>query len=469
MQHSVLAMGLSLFLTCFSLSAPQAWAEPNQQSRSIWSQQSDMPYLDDSFQCIPTDVADRYIKDFRIDVKSFGGKELCNSKVDTKKLLNDLYLIDKGQFQTGNNNNNNNLIKNFVGTNYYSWLKTQTYGVERGQGIPWAVAYNSGGYFTMQDGWATSSTLGRVGTFIHEARHTAGYSHTSCTQGPYKDTGLSGCDRNYSYGGSHAVEMEYYARVSTQGTNFHPVYRKMARLMAVARANFVFNTPVMKTREAVVALSSNRKFVELFDQGEVYRREIPEADGRLKRTSFGAVLFNGLQALSVEMYQNSGFSDAVIDVYSYFKLLFDKHPVLKDFEEYDKANKRYAVYISDKNTISNFEFRKGEWGTERQLPFQFLRTSKAVLGTTQSDLYLISDNGQVFNFEPEVGRVKATNFNWDFQNRDVVSYEDKNLILKNDGVIYILDQTGFKPWENAKSKYQDLVTVPMYDAFEVVK
>ena len=425
----------------------------------------DMPYADKDFSCIPQADANRYINDFNINTNSFGGKEFCNSKVDTKKLLNDLYLVEKGQFKSGDNL----LIKNFVGPQYYNWLKSQTYGVERGQDVPWATAYNSGGYFTMQDGWANSSTLGRVGTFIHEARHTAGYSHIPCTQGPYKDLNLAGCDRDYKYGGSHTVEMEYYARVSVQGINFHPVYRKMARLMAIARANFVFNTPVIQTREAVMALSMDRNSAELFDQGKVFKREVSKNNGNLKRTSFGSVLFDGVNAFCIELYQNSGFADSVSDAYSYFKLLFESHPKLKDFNEWDKNNKRFVSYITEDNKIASFVFRNGSWGSETQLPFAFAKSSTAVAGIKNSDLYLVSDNGQVFTYEAEAGRVKATAYNWDPRNKEVVNFKNQSLVLRQDGKIYLQAENSDSIWSEAQGTYQSLVTVPMYDAFDVVK
>jgi len=184
-------------------------AEP--VSASVHNDQS-MPYMDGDFACISQTQAQKYVKDFRIDTQSFGGFELCNSAVDFKKLMNDFVIIENGRFQKVLGQNNL-FIRDFLqGQDYYTWAKSQTRGVERGQDIPTATAYNSGGYFTMQDGWARSSTLGRVGTFIHEARHTAGYRHYPCQQGSYQGSSMAGCDSSYSQGGSHAVEMEYYAK-----------------------------------------------------------------------------------------------------------------------------------------------------------------------------------------------------------------------------------------------------------------
>ena len=117
----------------------------------------DMPYLDTAFACTDPADAERYIRDFNIDVPSFGGMELCNSQVDTKKLLNDLEILEKGRFSA---DGSNKFIRGFVAANnYYNWMKGETRGVERGQDVPYATAYNSGGYFTMQDGWAKRSCL----------------------------------------------------------------------------------------------------------------------------------------------------------------------------------------------------------------------------------------------------------------------------------------------------------------------
>ena len=214
---------------------------------------SDLPYQDGDFGCIAKAEADRYVRDFGIDLNSFGGLELCNPAKDTKKLFNDLQLIEKAEFAP---DASHNLIRAFVPyQSYYSWMKSETRGMERGNDVPYATAYNSGGYFTMQDGWAALSTLGRVGTVIHEARHTEGYRHYACSHGPYGASSTPGCDTSYSQGGSHAVEMEYYARVVLDAKNLHPVYKSMARLMALGRTNFVFNETPIRKREALLGLA----------------------------------------------------------------------------------------------------------------------------------------------------------------------------------------------------------------------
>ncbi len=433
---------------------------------AAYSQTKEIPYQDPGFSCLTSNEAEQYIRDFSIDVNSFGGGELCNAEVDTKKLFNDIRIIKSGTFAT---QGQNNLIRGFVdSTKYYSWMMEQTRGVQRGNDAPWATAYNSGGYFTMQDGWAKSSTLGRVGTFIHEARHTEGYMHIHCTHGPYQGVNLDACDSNYSYGGSHAVEMEYYARVSVQGTNFHPVYKKMARLMAMARSNFVFNTVVMQPREAVLALNQDRSQSYLFDQGKWTSREVPQLLGQLKRTSFGAVIFNGLKAMSIELYKNSGFPDMVEDTYSYYKLLAETANV-KDYEEFESGPKRFVAKISNDNKLAMWDFPNGQWGHEQQLPFLVTQTTTSIPGVTQSGLYLISSNNEVYKYVPESQRLIKQNASWDTSNIDVVVFENQNLILRGDGKIYSQTDQTLQPWSEATRLYSALVTVPLYDAFEVVK
>ncbi len=429
---------------------------------------ADMPYQDPEFQCISQAEAQRYISDFGIDSASFGGIELCNSNVETKKLFNDLQLIEQGHFE---GSTPNKFIRGFVDSNnYYGWMKQETRGIKRGNDIPYATAYNSGGFFTMQDGWAKLSTLGRVGTVVHEARHTAGFRHISCNQGPYQGSNVSGCDSTYNYGGSHAVEMEYYARVSVQGTNFHPVYKKMARLMAIARSNIFFNTGIIQPREAVLALSADRKVAHLFDRNQWYAREVPTIEGRMKRTSFGAVIFDGLKAMSIELYQNTGFADLVSDTYSYYKLLAEKNEQLKEFEEFDAGIKRYAVKITKTNKLAAYDFPNGVWGREQALPFEVMRTSTAMLGKSQSGLYLVNTKGDIYSYQPENQRLVGQTSKWNNDVKEVINFSGKNLALKNDGKIYVLSASSeLVPWVETSNLYSDLIATPVYDGFEVVK
>lgn len=425
-------------------------------------QLTEVPYQDKDFPCITEAQAQRYAKDFNVDIQSFGGKELCNANIDFKKLMNDLQIIEQGQFQKSKNENP--LIKNFIPTEqYYSWMKSQTRGMNRGNDVPYATAYNSGGYFTMQDGWSLMTSLGRVGTVIHEARHTAGYSHTPCVQGPYKDARLDACDTRYQYGGSHAIEMEYYAQVSVNGTNFHPAYKSMARLMALARANFVFNTPVIQAKQILFAINDRQEGV-LFNETKMKTR-IPQVEGQLKRTSYGVALMSPQTVTAIDLTNDEAADISIKDIYSYFKLLdFPmKLSNSKDFLELDLNQKRYAVVLDENNQVRSYVFAKGQWSKAVQAPAQAHRLS-AYDSEGLNGLFMIGINGEIWQIDPETLKITALKKTWDNQVTSIVRDAKNVYELRNDGAIYKDQQI----WDNT-DQYFDMTLAPVYDAFEIVR
>ncbi|MCX7978008.1 MAG: hypothetical protein N2578_03300 [Bdellovibrionaceae bacterium] len=429
-----------------------------------------LPWQDQDFLCTDQKIADRYIRELNIDVRSFGGFELCNSKIDTKKLFNDLEIIEKGIYQA---QGNNKLIKGFVPADrYYSWLKSQTRGMSRGNDIPYAIAYNSGGHFVMQDGWASLSTLGRIGTLVHEARHTAGFGHLRCRQGPYANTSVPGCDSHYDQGGSHAVEMEYYARVHLYGTNFHPVYKSMARLMAMARANFVFNQPVLSAREALLTMEPSGA-IWLYDRGEWFLRQSPRASGKLKRTSFGASLLDGELAWALDPYAVTGDPSPIEDAYSYFKLLGrETKGAVLDLEEFDSGQLRLLIKITTKGDVAQYNFARGGWHTAKAIGF-IPQSTSTITPTGRRGYFAVSPAAEIFAYDPAAQNFVRTPELWPEDLAAAVNLGGQILFLsRTDGLIYTPTAKGtLEPWPNLKSglKLQQMVAVPLYDAFEIVR
>jgi hypothetical protein len=429
--------------------------------------QGTLPVRDSDFGCISQAKADQYLRDFSVDTASFGGVELCNPQVDTKKLLNDLRLLEEGRF---GNAVPNNLIRGFIPADqYYNWMKAQTRGIERGQDVPYATAYNSGGYFTMQDGWAELSTLGRVGTVVHEARHTQGYYHISCTQGPYIGTGVAGCDRDYQYGGSHAIEMEYYARVSVAGENFHPIYKKMARLMAMGRSNFVFNQTPLQQKETLMILTvSGRAY--LLNNGSWIERETPNVRATLKRTSFGASLFTGTEAFVLDPYEQSGFNWSVSDDFSYFKLLKGSRNVgnadLQDFEEFDLGRKRYVVGLNVQQKMAGFNFRGGAWGSVTSAPAGAARFATWSPSGNQG-LFILDQSKKVYSVDPErISQVRLTNEVWPSDVKNYVRATGGFFRLQDSGDLMQV-ASGKESRMETPEAVDQVVSVPLYDSFEV--
>lgn len=423
-----------------------------------------LPPVDSEFGCTAQEKAEKYIDDFNINVSSFGGQELCNPEADTKKLFNDLEIIERGEFE---GSDTNVFIRNSIPTTaYYPWMKDMTYGVRRGHDIPWATAYNSGGYFTMQDGWAKLSTLGRVGTIIHEARHTAGYRHRPCVRGPYSDTGLSGCDQSVQETGSHGIEMEYYSRVALQGKNFHPVYAAMARMMNLGRANFVFNTMPMQTKEALVALSGLKALIMTDTENAfIFRPEIGEGFV-LKRTSFGASLYNGRQAYAMDLYSLAHANRKIEDDFSYYKLI--KMPIFTpdvDLQELDQGAKRYLISLDAGGNVRSFVFEEAEWSRPTQINGgKFLST---VAPGGQRGLFVVKVNGGVCSLNVETLRCGADLAqSWPM---DVVTYTyfgDRLLSLRRDGVVIdVLKGESFDKLNGIA--VEQIVSAPIWDAFKL--
>jgi hypothetical protein len=267
-----------------------------------------------------------------------------------------------------------------------------------------------------------------LGVVIHEARHTAGYRHYPCAQGPYKGLNLDGCDQDYAQSGSHAVEMEYYARVSVAGLNFHPVYKSMARLMAMGRTNFVFNNSPIHPHEAMLAMDEENHVPVLFDKNVKLPRGGGDFIGHLKRTSFGAVLFDGIQAIALDVYETTGFKANIEDDYSYFKIL-KMVPLgsLKDLEEFDINQKRYVAMVSGTNELSTYNFPRGTWSGGRSLSVDVER-SATTLPSGEKGYFLIDRNGDVHSVNPENQQVSATGKSWDSQIVNAVALPGRTMI-----------------------------------------
>ncbi len=422
---------------------------------------ADLPVNDADFKCISATQAERYVTEFGINVNSFGGMELCNSTVDTKKLFNDLQLVEEGRFSGAKKNL---FIRDAIPvTQYYSWLKRMTAGIRRGHDMPTATAYNSGGYFTMQDGWATLSTLGRVGTLVHEARHTEGHRHMQCSHGPYKDAFMSGCDSSIAQGGSHGIEMEYYSRVVLQGENFHPAYAQMARLMNLARANFVFNQDPMTQAEALVAVS-NQDLILLNQQGVLSDQSIQGlSDYRLHRASHGVSLQKDNVALAVDLNQKN--STPVEDDYSYFKLLSERrlNEEYVELQEVDLANRRYLLALTKSGKLYTYEFAQGGWSNPSPAP------DVAALITTAPNglegIFVLTKTGQVQPIDPRtLTRSPALATNWPDNAEDFVNWNSQLLMVSSQGKVEeVSSGKSFSPLSNRS--IQQLVRAPVYNAF----
>lgn len=436
-----------------------------------YSQIQSLPYLDNQAGCFAATSANKYITDFKIKVDSFGSLELCNFNSDLFRILNVISIVERGQFQGGGLGG---LVGGFIDpANYYSWTSQQIRSLHRATTDPLSISTNRGGVFTIQTAWSKLSTLGRVGNLIHEARHTAGFYHSDCKSGPYEGLTADGCDKDFNSGGAHAVEMEYLARVATQGINFHPVFKSMARLMAMARANFVFNKSPIKKREALLVQTTNGQYF-LLDQGRWVNRTsirlpIDGSSSVLKRASMGATLLTDSRAYAIDLYENLGAAESTIDTYSYFKFLLNSNFDVLDFEEFDIGPRRYVAWITHKNYFQLYDFNQGSWGKSRPLSFNFVRTSTGLPDGKQG-YFLIDATGNIMSFDHRQGNFISIKTKWNANMKAVSHVNGQVYALMNDGKLYSLVN---KQWiENHLPQGQNanqIVSVPLYNVFKVLE
>ena len=431
---------------------------------------SDLPYDDADFGCTPAADADRYFKDFHVDIASFGGPELCDPTKDTKKLLDDLSLVERTQFGA---DRAHFFLQGIVpADSYYRWMSSQTLGMQRGTDNPTATAYNKQGRFTMQDAWTALSTLGRVGTITHEARHSAGFPHVECTSGPYLNSGLSACDSSLSEKGAFAVEMEYYARAALDAQNLSPVYQSMARLMAVGRANIMLNKHPLRVREGLLGRAGNQ--LVLADGDAVVVRDGPAAapDARLRRSAAGASLVTAQSAQALDLYDPNKLGATLSDDYSYFKL-FKSHKAqtlsgIVDAREWDSGDQRYFAVMNATGEVAAYNFEKGEWfPADAAQPGTRAFTQVAPNGRT--GLFAVNASGAVTAYYPDLHM-----FGFPFEERwpeHALAFGHlgaKLVELTSEGAIVdagsgqgIASLSGYH--------FSEMIDVPLYDAFEIVK
>ncbi len=430
-----------------------------------------LPFDDSQFPCFTKDAARKYVKDFKIKTSSFDGVELCKPTSDFKKLLNALYIIENGQFQaTGASS----FIAGFIDSSqYYKWAKTQILKTERDHDDSATLAFNVRGNIYTQDYYYKISTLERVGTLLHEARHTAYFPHTLCKLGPYKDLSVNGCDVDFASGGAHAIEMEYYARVSVRGQNFHPMYKAMARLTAMARANFVFNTSPLNKRDALLVQSSTGDYWLLDQNRWVQRPAIisnpQNINGRLKRTSYGATLFTGTRAYAIELYDRFNQTSSIADSFSYYKTLLNLNMNLADFEEFDIGAKRSVVMITPSNQFASYNFKLGKWNPLQNLNFQ-VKLSSPFLPDGRQGYFLIDSSGAIHSYELSSNTFIKTNLNWDLKMQSIAKANGLIYALSTNKKVFYLTGTQWTelPLPEGINANQ-IVAVPLYNIFNITE
>jgi len=281
---------------------------------------------------------------------------------------------------------------------------------------------------------------------------------------------VAGCDRTYEYGGSHAVEMEYYARVSVLGENFHPVYQSMARMMAMGRSNIFFNKSPIKQKNVLLLAQQNGSAILFADQRQI-SRTLPSQEGVLKRSSFGAAWITPTQVFAIDPYKTSTGVFAKDD-YSYFKLLNQDRGQgqdLIDQEEADLGPKRHFLILNSKSQVSSYEFPAGKWRPYRTTPMKDLKIKTTGPDGTQAVL-LVARTGEAYSIDPEnLSQTTKLPWVWPSDYSQFAVQDSKVLGLNNSGQVDLIEKGVSKGAFPALQgqKFEQMVSIPLYDAFEV--
>jgi hypothetical protein len=275
---------------------------------------------------------------------------------------------------------------------------------------------------------------------------------------------VDGCDESVSAGGSHGVEMEYYARVHLQGANFHPAYQAMARLMLLARSNFVFNESPAMAKDALLVRTESG-LIRL-DESGLTRLPMPagvQSDAIIKRTSLGATLLalpNGAWALDLVKPDPA---ITLSDDYSYYKLLKMTPPSdLTDMEEFDFGLRRFLYAADDLGHIFSFVFGQGTW-TQSTTPKKVssLMTNDP---SGRAGLFALFADATYCPIQAPSLQCAEAPIPWPAMAKKVVEYKNTVLKLGPDGKVY--DSMG-TPWSDLDGEtVLDLVVIPEYSVFD---
>lgn len=310
--------------------------------------------------------------------------------------------------------------------------------------------------------WLKLSSLNQAGQLIHHARLSEGYTQIFCKQGPNKNNPVAACDSDLESGGAHAVELEYYARVVLQGRNFHPIYQSMARLMLLARSNFVFNENPLRHNDMLVVRTAEGLMRMRGDERKTLNWRFEKSENfLLKKTSAGAALLNLPDEAWVLDLRN--FEAAALNEdYSQFKLLKADPPEgLIDLEEVDTGTHRYFVGLDSKGRVHRYNFESGRWKSIAR--FEGAQQLLTTDPTGTDGLYMRFTDGSYCSMRIPEFTCVGERMDWPKNIFRFLQFQDQTLKLSSDGRIL---EANDRPWQPlSEIRVWDVVKVPRYDVF----
>jgi hypothetical protein len=243
----------------------------------------------------------------------------------------------------------------------------------------------------------------------------------------------------------------------------------MARLMAVARSNFVFNTGSLVSTERLLIRSNAEESQLSVDETTWIRRQTPNLpNSQLKRTSAGAALFDGQNALTYDLY-NQTSEQNIIDDFSYLKLFRQDRgqgqAPLADFLEADVAGKRFVLLLNQQGQITNYNFAEGKlnpW-SRFSAPGAFFSTEtpegkKGLFLVHNTAIYELNTFGTL--------NPRLLSETWPRDLKSVMSLKQQRYFLSTNGELIAQDTTQQKE-STLSLDVKDAVLVPTYSEFDL--
>ena len=244
----------------------------------------------------------------------------------------------------------------------------------------------------------------------------------------------------------------------------------MARLMALGRSNFVFNQTPIRAREALLAKTDAKLL--LLDGETMFERALPEAakNFTLKRTSFGASLVKESKALALDLYAISNGGALVKDDYSYYKLfqtsLANPPREIHSIEEIDVGERRFFAVLGEQGKVYSYDFPNGAWARASN-PLSGAQSFVTHAPDGSAGLFVVKSDGAILPFNLLTRTYGAPlRDRWLSGVRSYTPYGKDLLKLLADGsVVNASSGSPVREWNGVL--VNELVAVPLYDAFEV--
>jgi hypothetical protein len=178
----------------------------------------------------------------------------------------------------------------------------------------------------------------------------------------------------------------------------------------------------------------------------------------------------GTQSIAIELKNATTYGASLSDDYSYYKLFQTPRSggpqSILSTEEFDIGNLRYFTVLSEEGRVYSYNFPQGSWFA----PSAPVAGADSFVTTTpsgQTGLFVVTREGGIVPFDPRGRRFGSPLAErWPADSAAFVKVANTTYRLAADGQVRDA-ATGEMVEALSSYRFTDLVSVPLYDAFEV--